>query len=130
MRLLCIVPGSKPFSVNIDNDKMVDELKKKVKEAKAPQLDTFAADALTLYQINVDASDEKEYLEQVNVLAQDFSSLNQLNQVDSLDKIFPSGPLEKTIQILVEVPECESINLSAHVRPHTQRLVLSCQCLT
>ena len=49
MRLLCIVPGSKPFSVNIDNDKMVDELKKKVKEAKAPQLDTFAADALTLY---------------------------------------------------------------------------------
>lgn len=105
MRLLCIVPGSNIFSVNIDNNKIVDELKKKIKEAKAPELDTLAADALTLYQINVVASNEKEYLEQVKVLAQNLSTLNKLNLFDSLDKVFPSGPLESRIQILVEVPK-------------------------
>ncbi len=128
MRSLCIIPGGTLFSVNIDEKILVDELKE-IKKAKAPELDTLAANALTLYQINVDGSDEREYIEQVKVLAQDLSTLNKLKPIDSLDKVFPWGPLERKIQILVEVPKGESINLCARVRPHTQRLVLSCQCL-
>jgi Crinkler effector protein N-terminal domain len=55
--ILCIlIDGTTPFPVTIDETRSVGELKA-IKKKKEPELDAFAADALTLYKVDIDGSD-------------------------------------------------------------------------
>ena len=90
MRLLCIIPGRNVFSVNIGEEDLVDELKDEMKEM-APELNTLAASALTLNQINIDTPDENEYIES--------------QQVQSGRLVRRGIPLGRKIQILESFPK-------------------------
>ena len=59
------------------------------------------ANGLTLYKINVNALDAGEYAEGVNALAQNLGTLHMLNPASSMGTVFPSGPLDERIEILV-----------------------------
>ena len=79
---------------------------------RMPQaLANIVAHSLTLYRINVNALDEDEYTERVNIVAQKLSTLHKLNPVFSMGEVFPSGPLGESIEILVEVPASESLKM-------------------
>ena len=113
MRLLCIIPGPscKLFSVTIDENHVVDRLKDAIRTVVSPMLADIDAVSLTLYKIDVNALDEDQYAEGVNRLAQKLSTLHELNPTLSMGEVFPLGPLDQRIEILVEVPASESLNL-------------------
>lgn len=112
-KINCIIPdGGAAFSVKVSKNKdtSVDDLKKRIKSEKSPELNAFAADRLTLYKINVDGSDMDKAKEEVKALAQNPSTLNELNPLLPLSEVFPSpSSASMRIGILVEVPESESI---------------------
>ena len=54
LKIFCFLlpnDGRSLFSVSIDNDQTVDDLKKAIKREKKPELDHLAADALILYKV-------------------------------------------------------------------------------
>ena len=112
--IFCIIPGGSPaFSVDIGKARTVDHLKDAIKKKKAQALNTIDADDLSLYQIDVDASDMKHAINVVKHIAQGLNNRNELNSVLPLEEVFsPSGPLRKRIHILVKLPASESINSS------------------
>jgi hypothetical protein len=104
--IFCILPdGNSAFPVDIEDTKTVGHLKKEVKAEKQPELDDFAANALTLYHIDVDISNKKEYIEKVNRVALDLGSLKELEVGDTLVEVFASSPpSSRKIHILVIQP--------------------------
>src|SRR4051812_37340813 len=62
MAVFCLVHGqplSKAFSVNVDNDQTVDDLKDRiVKSKKAPELNYVATNQLSLWRVKVSTSDK------------------------------------------------------------------------
>ena len=113
--IFCIIPGHNPaFSVYIKKILTVDCLKKKIKKETTHAFATIDANQLTLYQINVDVSDEEKYIEEVKTLAQKLNTLKKLNTAKRLEDVFsPSGPRENKIHILVKLPEGETIDSRA-----------------
>ena len=111
-KIFCIIPGHHAaFSVDIKKTRKVDCLKKKIKKENAHALATIDATGLTLYQINIDVSDEEKYVEEVKTLAQKLNTLKPLNIVKPLEEVFsPSGPRENRIHILVKLPEGEALD--------------------
>ena len=111
MRLLCIIPGPscELFSVTIDEKQIVDELKDAIKSRISGTLANIDAYNLKLYKININALDKDQYTEGVNTLAQNLSTLHKLNPAIPMGTVFPSGPLDQMIEILVEVPTSESL---------------------
>jgi len=126
MRFLCIIPGPscKFFPVTIDEKQIVAELRGAIKTEKSLTLADIEADRLTLYKIDVDALEENEYTERVNGLSQNLGTLQKLNPAKSMGTVFPKGPLDERIEILVEVPPSESLKLSS-AHPAT-RIVNAC----
>ena len=52
-KLFCwILGGRKPFSVKVGKGDTVDELKKRIKKAKEPELDYLAPDALNVWKVS------------------------------------------------------------------------------
>jgi Crinkler effector protein N-terminal domain len=106
--LLCIIIGETTlFSVKINETQLVDELKDAIKKKAEPKLDAFAAHELTLYQVEIDASNEA-CIEEVKSKCKNLSQLSMLNPVFELGDCFDSsGPLRRAIHILVEPPRGE-----------------------
>jgi len=53
-RIFCvIIDENSPFSVKIQSDATVGELKRAIKVKKQPSFDDFAADRLTLFKVDV-----------------------------------------------------------------------------
>ena len=73
--IFCIIIGeNRAFPVDIDNGHTVGDLTIEIKAEKLQRLATIDADALVLYQIDVDGTDE-EYIKEVRALAQNLMSL-------------------------------------------------------
>jgi Crinkler effector protein N-terminal domain len=113
-RLLCIVIGeTNPIVVDINDDQLVAHLKDAIKKKKEHVLGAFDANDLTLYQVNIDASNEQNYIQEVKRESENLSKLRKLNPVFELRDYFDSsGPLHRVIHILVEPPGGESIDPS------------------
>ena len=96
--------------VRIKKTRMVDHLKDKIKQKLAPKLQAFEAAALTLYQIEVDASNKEKAIDAVKHIAKDLSGHDELNPVLPLKDVFPRGALIMKIHILVVLPLGEPID--------------------
>ena len=116
-RLFCItsdIPGSTEFSVTIENDQTVDELKEKIKMAL--ELNGLMANALLLYKINAlgnNLKERKEALEKEIRRVEEARKTNNdtgLDPLDAIQDVFQNRtPPAKTIHILVVVPSGEPI---------------------
>jgi len=105
----CFLAGdSSLFPVKFDHETAtVGELKDKIKEKKPAMLGHIDSNHLTLYRVEIDASDEN-YISELNGLSLD--KLEKLtNPMKRLSEIFAGGPAKTTIHILVEAPQGESI---------------------
>ena len=117
--LFCIIPNGKPaFVVNIDETRTVASLKVAIKAVKAPELDHIAPDNLTLYRVNLDGSDEPEYIKEAERFAESLVNLDlhPLKQFDLLDMVFPEPPnsRDRNIHIFVILPPGKPINSRAY----------------
>ena len=114
-KLFCVMSGdSSPFSAEIDETHTVDDLKWKIKTKKA-KLDSVAADALTLYKINIDISDDDNYTRIMNLISKgdyDFANKQKLNPSRKISKLF-GGDSDETIDVLVELPPGEPMDSRA-----------------
>ena len=114
--LNCLVPGAKDtFSVKIKKDQSVDDLKKVIKKKNEPRFNHFDADELTLHQINVDVSNESEYVNIMLEVSQPgyvFIPKKKLHPMQEISEHFEDSdpPKRKTIHILVEPPQSKSID--------------------
>ena len=92
--IFCILPGGgDPFSVEIPETQTVGELKDVI-EAKQ-RLDTVASE-LSLYRVNIDASDMQKAIAEAEERFQDLSTSEHvvfLNATKRLSTVFePTGP--------------------------------------
>jgi hypothetical protein len=100
--LFCFVDGDeRPFPVDFRPDKTVGALKKEIKLEKRPDLESFAANNLKLFKIDLllDNMDETQVPEQI-------AKLNLPPEMDAmadLSDYYPTAPL-KRINILVKLP--------------------------
>ena len=129
MRLLCII-GRDVFSVNIRGEQSVHELKVVIRDENAQALATIDATKLALYRIDVPLSDDEdknqEILKEISLGVHKFKFKKMLRAWDEVSQTFDESELPKgTLHVLVELPAGKPINSRAHVRPHTQQLVLS-----
>src|SRR5258706_7335916 len=107
--IFCLLEGeTKPFPVRIDESQFVGDLKDRITE-KRLDVDVVAV-KLELYRIDVDASDLQKAIKDVETLAPRLIPTDRLNPTQKLNKVFPSGPLDDQIHILVRVPEGESFS--------------------
>jgi Crinkler effector protein N-terminal domain len=87
--LLCIlIGGTTPFPVTINETQSVGELKA-IKKKKEPELDAFAADALTLYKVDIDGSDNEKCIKEVQDIPQ------ELGHLTKAEKLHPPRMLSK-----------------------------------
>jgi Crinkler effector protein N-terminal domain len=91
-----------PFSVKIQPDATVDDLKDAIKAKKQPQFDGFAADSLTLYLVNLPEDDN--LVENVKQLLTVEPPLVSLKATKQLSVLFPGVPAAETVHILVKTP--------------------------
>ena len=109
----CAISGDKDiFSVKINSDELVSELKHKIK-LESPELGGLAANTLSLYRIDVDASNKQRAIHEVKTIAQNLRITDRLNPVSKLNMVFPSGIPGGKVHILVKIPEGESIDSTA-----------------
>ena len=106
--LFCIIPdGRDAFVVDIDETRTVASLKDAIKSKLELSLN---ARNLTLYQIDLDGSDEPEYIKEAKRAAENLVNFEKLKVVKRLNTIFgSSGPTEGNIHILVVLPPGEPI---------------------
>jgi hypothetical protein len=110
--IFCAITGYEPFSVNIDETRTVGELKNSIKAKAAQILASVDALALTLYRIDVAATDNmKTTMEAVGRSAQNVSSRDPLRPLLSLQAVYPPpGPPGMMVHIFVQLPSSESID--------------------
>ena len=125
--LCCAILGHKTaFSVDIDETRMVGELKDEIKAKKAHALSSYDADSLVLYKVNInipDNGDNDEAYHQViakisqnTTYTQEIQNLSAEQQVLTnplrrLSTIFGElSPVDTGIRILVELPPGESVD--------------------
>lgn len=106
LTLFCLVDGeatSQAFSVDIEQTKTVDQLKKVIKTEKAPRFDDVAADELTLWRVSIPIVEEDDELPILldNV---DDKVKKKLGPATRLSKVFPEDLPEETIQVIVQRP--------------------------
>ncbi|KAF9086833.1 hypothetical protein BGX27_003090 [Mortierella sp. AM989] len=103
LKIFCIVEGQNTsFSVEILSTKTVDDLKKAIKLAKAPELDGFAPDRLTLYKVSI--PDEGKAVVESNIK----STKVLLNPLSKKISEFFGSELDdevETIHIFVKPPQ-------------------------
>ena len=111
-KIYCIIlNGATYFSVKIGKDEDVDNLKHHIKE-KSPELNV-ARKWLSLYKIDVDASNQQHAIDKVKKLAPTLSTADSLNPMRKMSEVFPSGVPDGKIHILVKLTDCESIDSRA-----------------
>src|SRR5258706_1182614 len=107
--IFCLLEGDMvPFAVRIDESQFVGDLKKSIREEMSDV--HVEARKLELHRIDVDASDLQKAIKDVETLAPRLIPTDRLNPTQKLNKVFPSGPLDDQIHILVRVPEGESFS--------------------
>lgn len=122
LRLFCAIPSIpviNEFSVVIDNNQTVDQLKDKIKEKLAPALDAMMACVLLLYKINAfgdNVKERNEALEKEIRRVEEARKTNNdtvLDPHDTMRDVFQNRiPPAKTTHILVVIPSGEPIDSS------------------
>ena len=98
------------FPVDYDTIQTVGHLKKAIKEEKKQTLANVEADALILYRVDFELSNDEKHLEQVKEFRPELNQHNKLKSWHTLSQVFRELVLpESTIHILVIPPEGESI---------------------
>ena len=88
-----------PFSVEIDKNKTVDQLKQLIKKARNDLFANIASNFLDLYQVDIPDDDHLD--EMVNKKLQ--GGLNPLKPSKKLVAIYPAGLQEDTVHMLVQL---------------------------
>jgi len=88
-----------PFSVEIDKNKTVDQLKQLIKKARNDLFANIASNFLDLYQVDIPDDDYLD--EMVNKKLQ--GGLNPLKPSKKLVAIYPAGLQEDTVHMLVQL---------------------------
>ncbi|KAG0067058.1 hypothetical protein BGZ92_005192 [Podila epicladia] len=102
MCLLCIVNGdATPFSVDIDESKTVDHLKKAIKLQKAVAFADVDADMLTLWRVSIPLAPLNE---RRPIVLSEIKSAAELDPTDDLSDVFAGELPRKTIHIIVQRP--------------------------
>ena len=113
VRLFCVMSGdSDPFSAEIDETHIVEDLKEKIKTERGI---TVNAVALTLCEIKIDVSNDNDYTRIMNSISQgdyDFANKQKLNVTREISMFFTRDS-NKTIEVLVELPPGEPIDSRA-----------------
>ena len=111
--LICAIPGDKDiFSVKINSNALVSELKDKIHAAN-PTFTSFGARALSLYKIDVEASNEQQAVKEIETIARKLRISDRLNSIVELNEVFPLGVSRGMVHILVKLPEGVSIDSRA-----------------
>jgi Crinkler effector protein N-terminal domain len=97
-----VVDENSPFSIKIQPDATVDDLKDSIKAKNQPEFDGFAANRLTLFKVDVPAQDMGEARQQIAALG--LPSMGIMNAVFELRDYYSEPPPKKTIHILVQSP--------------------------
>ncbi|KAF9424622.1 hypothetical protein BGZ76_003498 [Entomortierella beljakovae] len=99
IKLFCILDGdSSSFSVKVDPDDSIDELKVAIKEKKKPRFDDIASDELVLFHVAV--PDEGKHVNLSNVEAPTPLIIGSAE----ISEVFGSTPAKKTIHVIVRRP--------------------------
>jgi len=115
----CAILGNKTryiFSVKIDSNKQVSQLKNQIRAEAFHKHAPFAASDLRLYKVNIPVSDSDydalmEFASPNNVELKEDQRLRR--SVSKLSTVFgATGPLEETLHILVEHPGGKSFSSS------------------
>lgn len=101
LTLICLAydqPFTRAFSVEIGRGTMIGVLRKFIKEEKSPEYDSFAADILQLWKVNIRYGDSEE---RQRFEPRDNEELSPLMKVgDVFQEDLPGGH----IHIIVKVP--------------------------
>ena len=101
--VMCTILGDKnAFSVKIDSNESVSELKNRIKP-----VDLIEASALQLFKINAYGTTNKE---RTKALEKELQRINHdalLNKFNIIKEVFPEMPPAKTYHILVVPPQGE-----------------------
>ncbi|KAG0008273.1 hypothetical protein BGZ81_004183, partial [Podila clonocystis] len=128
LTLLCIENGeTTPFSVKVDRNEIVDELKKAIKTEKAPRYDDVAADDLTLWRVSIPLVPLNE---RKPVFLSEVDSAIELDPADDISDVFepkltrkihePKTP--KKLDIIVKrPPQAPKRDLEENEGPSSKR---------
>ncbi|KAG0060267.1 hypothetical protein BGZ89_012410 [Linnemannia elongata] len=106
LTLFCLVDGEatfQAFSVDIEQTKTVDQLKKVIKTEKSPRFDDVAADELTLWRVSIPIIEEDDELP-IILCNVDDKVKKKLGPATRLSKVFPEALPEETIHVVVQRP--------------------------
>lgn len=109
LKLFCILfPDEDPklkklFSVSINDDQTVDDLKDAIKHKKANQLKEIDADQLTLYKVLIENGQLKQVLQDI-VLESDEAPELEDPSLTLLEVFQPADVKPKHLHIIVKLP--------------------------
>lgn len=118
--IFCIIPdGSSAFSVELNKNENVHDLKRAIKREKTPNLDAFAANTFELYRINafgINAEERNKVLkDEIRRIAR-VRMVNTYSMLDAPNKLCNvfdnTTPPDNTYHIFVVVPLGEPYNRS------------------
>ena len=117
--ICCLVGSNTPFAVDIPSSRIVDHLKKMIKQEISDDLKGFSAHKLELFQISLPSG--RDLAKRVKDAVE---GIEPLDPTKKLFKLFPDEPPEETIHIAVKLPDDagESFALLTQVRPSVVNL--------
>jgi hypothetical protein len=96
--LFCLVQGAPTaFPVDIDSSLTVGHLKDAIEAEKAPEFDSWAADRLRLWKVEIPVGNDV-------IQGQALEDNNQLPPTDYLDEHWTDTPLRKHIHVIIKLP--------------------------
>ncbi|THU96248.1 hypothetical protein K435DRAFT_839132 [Dendrothele bispora CBS 962.96] len=106
----CLVGSNTPFPVEFSSSLTVARLKERIKATGIQDLREIKASELDLFKVSL--LDEGDLTTKVK---NEIEGKEPLTPTESLSKIFPDGPPEETIHIVVKPPDNTDLNVSQDV---------------
>ncbi|KAG0195900.1 hypothetical protein BGX28_000398 [Mortierella sp. GBA30] len=122
--LLCIENGeATPFSVEVDRDEIVDELKKAIKTELAPLFKDVTTKDLKLWHVSIPLAPLHE---RKPITLNKFDSAKELDPTDDISDVFKETPPKKTIHIIIQrPPQVSPIQLTSVPQNHIEQELAS-----
>ena len=104
LKLFCVVhPSSRPFPVELGNDRTVGDLKKAIKFENPHRLDDIDAAELTLYKVSILAKNVAQTLRALRFDGSD-DRVEELDAMDLSVDVFPNGAEKGHLHIVATRP--------------------------
>ena len=104
--LFCLVHGepiANTFPVKISRHDTIGDLKKLIKEEKAPEFDDVATDKLTLWRVNI-RDDDNDGIQQLVLKNNDIAHVSEMLPTRKIEKYFPDTPSDEHVHVVIEKP--------------------------